>query len=87
MAAPVLSTTTPATLTKMMVGVVNFRWVSHTGSAGDHCVVTDINGNVLFESYAQGIDFIDAQRFDPIPLVNGLIVSIIDSGTIYVEYK
>ena len=57
------------------------RWVGGT-TAGHTATVTDTAGNVLFTSEADGANFLDIQPVYQIR--NGIVVSALGSGTLYV---
>ena len=63
------------------LSVESIRWVGGS-TAGHSCIVTDGAGNVLFESVADAANFIDA--YPIFKAVNGIIVSTLGSGTVYV---
>ena len=68
-----------AVLGKMKIDFI--RWVGAT-TAGHSCILKDTAGNVLFESEADGANFIDVHS---LPLVvDGIDVDTMDSGTLYI---
>ncbi len=66
--------------TRMFVTML--RWVSKGAVSGDDMSLTDTAGNVLWESVADGTNFIDAH-----PLfkhIDGVIAATLDSGELYI---
>ena len=64
---------------RLHIGMI--RWINGA-AADDECEITDIAGNVLFNSIADGANFIDLH-----PLykwVDGVILSKRDSGTVFI---
>jgi hypothetical protein len=59
------------------------RWVGAT-TAGHSLVVNDADGNVIWESEADGANFIDILPFWR--RVNGVTVNTIDSGNLFIYY-
>jgi hypothetical protein len=57
------------------------RWIGGT-TAGHSCILKDGNGNVLFESEADGANFLDLMPI--FRAVDGLDVDTLDSGSLYV---
>lgn len=53
------------------------KWIGAT-TAGHKCVVTDTAGNKIFDSEANGANFIDFQMVDS--TVTGIKVADLDSG-------
>jgi hypothetical protein len=84
LAGPVWKVDTAATLVAGPVRVSRFRWVGAT-TAGHTCVVTDTAGHVVFSSVATAANFAEDKALD-VPLVNGLIVTTIASGILYIEF-
>ena len=68
-----------------MTAITSIRWVSKTASQDDHCQITDSASNVIYDDYATGADYTDSQRYEKQPMVNGIVVAAIDSGTVYIE--
>lgn len=62
--------------------VKSLRWVSVSAAAGHKVEVEDSDGNVIFESVADGANFVDSVDIDE--KVNGVVVSDLDSGSLYV---
>jgi len=60
--------------------VTMLRWVNAT-AADQELSVTDTTGNVLWESVADGANFIDAHPL--FKMVDGIIVATMGSGTFY----
>lgn len=75
------------TITTMQVAVARIRWVSSAAAQGDTCVVEDAVGNVVFESEATGADFSDEIELGKVPLINGLKVSTLTSGNLYIYLR
>jgi hypothetical protein len=64
-----------------LVNVKHFRWVGAI-SSGHKCTVKTINGDVVFDSSADGSNFIDVHPF--YKFMNGINIYALDSGTLYV---
>lgn len=63
--------------------VTTIRWVN--GSTADHqCIVTDSDDNVVFDSVADGPNFIDIHPI--FRQMNGIKISTLDSGNVFVYY-
>lgn len=60
------------------------RW-NGAGTAGDLLTVKDTAGNIVFESEADGANFIDLQPI--FRVVKGISVTDMDSGKLYVFYR
>jgi len=61
--------------------VKHFRWVRAT-TAGHLCVIKSTSGDTIYESEADGPRFIDVQPF--YKFTNGIVISSLDSGTLYI---
>jgi hypothetical protein len=61
--------------------VKHFRWVKVVAS-GDQCIVKTSAGDVVFDSEADGANFIDVHPW--YHHVNGIVINKLDSGTLYV---
>lgn len=90
MASKVFSYTTTGTklgslTAPLMLCITSIRYVSATAASGDECKVTDINDNVIYDVFATGANYVDSQRFEKQPMVNGLKVATLTSGTVYIE--
>lgn len=84
----VLDTASGAVLTTMQLFVRAIKWNGGSAAAGgDHAQVTDVNGNVFFDSNTDGANKIDFESFSTQGktgrYMNGLKVSVLDHGTIY----
>lgn len=77
----------PDYITAMQVALVNIRWVAPVASSGAQCKVVDNFGNLIYQAFATGSNFIDAQKFDAWPLLSGFNVVTLDTGTLTVEFK
>ena len=62
-------------------------WVSKAASAGDDCVLSDSKGRVVWESVASGSNYVEREHFVSLSQVDGLTVTTLDSGTIYVYLR
>lgn len=49
-------------------------------AAGDHLTITDINGKILVDTRADSPN--DYQRFGKLGWVNGIVLTVLDSGTL-----
>ncbi len=58
----------------------SLRWIGAT-AAGHRCSVTDTSGNVLFESEADGANFLDGWVFAHL-WANGVTVATMQSGAL-----
>jgi hypothetical protein len=61
--------------------VKHFRWVKAT-SATHQCIVKSTAGDVVFDSEADGANFIDVHPW--YHFVNGIYIQQLDSGILYV---
>jgi len=61
-----------------------FRWVVPTGVSGDRCLLKSTAGTVLFDSYADGANYIDIAPY--YGWVDGLNLETISKGTLYVVF-
>ena len=59
-----IDTASAAMVTIEKIKVKAIRWVYEGASAGDNCVVQDASGNVLWESSATGVNFIDSDLIE-----------------------
>ena len=83
-----IATTTVSTIMTGQAFVTLFRWVSENAAQNDHLVVEDTAGNVVFESYAAGADWIDGQSISKEQMAfYGLKVTTISSGTLYTHLR
>lgn len=67
---------------RFQVGMI--RW-SNGNAADDECEITDKDGNVYFNSIADGPNFIDLHPL--FKQMNGIIVSILSSGTVFIYLR
>ena len=74
-------------VSSMQLRISRIRWVSKTASAGDTCVLSDSAGQVIFESSATGADWSDETDMKDVQMVNGLAVTTLTSGNVYVTLK
>ena len=58
------------------------RWVGAT-AAGHKCLITNLNGDTLWKSEADGPNFIDGWVFD-YKWTNGIVMASMNSGTVQV---
>lgn len=67
--------------------VFNITWIRWNGAAaaGDLLQVTDTIGNVIFESEADGANFIDIQPI--FRIFRGVKIPNLDSGKVYIFYR
>ena len=77
----ILKSTTALDAQTGMLHVGYIRWINGA-AADDECEVTDTAGNVLFNSIADGANFIDLHPL--FKWVNGVIISTLDSGTVFI---
>ena len=68
--------------TDVVEGVI--RWVSPTANAGDQVVITDKNGDMVWESVATGANYVEETPFSL--SANGFELTTIDSGRVYVYF-
>lgn len=69
-------------LTGLVVDVNYLHWVSKGAIAGDDLLVSDVNGDIIWEEVADGANY--SKLFVLKHPVNGLVVTTMDSGTLYV---
>lgn len=62
--------------------ITMLRWISKDAVADHDMSLTDGSGNVLWESVADGADFIDAHPL--FKRVDGIIAATLDSGELYI---
>lgn len=70
------------------LAISTIEWIGAT-TAGHRAVVKDKDGNVMWESFANGSNFIDRKAFDSYPFSKfqrGLIVDTLGSGKLYITY-
>ena len=72
----------PPTTEKLLIKYI--RWVGAT-TAGHSLVVNDTNGDMIFESVADGANFIDVHPI--FEIIDGVVVATMQSGTLYVFYR
>jgi hypothetical protein len=58
------------------------RWVGAT-AAGDKCLFTNLNGDIVWRSEADGPNFVDGWVFDS-KWMNGAVMSSMNSGTMQI---
>jgi hypothetical protein len=69
-----------------MLCVTSIRVVfSISAAAGNECQIQDSQGNVIYDVFATGADYVDSQRYEKMPMVNGLVVQTLANCTVYVE--
>lgn len=75
---------TIGTVSEEVTYIEGIRWVG--GSAAGHQLqLSDVDGNIVWESIANGANFVDESH---IPLkTNGLTLLTRGSGTVYVYHK
>jgi len=77
---------TAAVITTDIMRIKKLRWIGGT-TAGHVCRVEDNNGERIWESAANGANFVDESGFDDKgEQFPGLEVATIDSGILYVHY-
>lgn len=76
---------TTATLVAGPVRPSRFRWVGGT-TAGHTCVVTDTAGRTIFTAVATAANYTEDKAIT-VPMVNGLIVTTLASGVLYIEFE
>lgn len=59
----------------------SLRWTGAT-TAGHACIITDLDGGILFKSEANGAHFIDGWVFPRGQVVNGIMFTALDSGEV-----
>lgn len=77
----VLKMTAAADAQTGMLHVGYIRWING-GAADDECEITNTAGDILFNSIADGANFIDLHPL--FQWVNGVIVSTLSSGTVFI---
>lgn len=89
-ANPIVVTTASATpIMKGQAFVTLFRYVgATTTAAGDECKVTDVAGNVIFDTIAPGAEWVDGQSISKEQMAFfGLVVPTLTSGTLYIHLR
>jgi hypothetical protein len=76
-----LTFTDPADVLTREINPASLRWTGAT-TTGHKCVVTDLDGGILFESEANGAHFIDGWVFPRGQVVNGIMFTFLESGHI-----
>jgi len=85
----VIDTASGTLITAEDVYLDAIRWVGAT-TAGHQCVIQDGNSNVIFESLANGANFIDERSFGaeytgPRRVIAGIKVTTLGSGKVYLH--
>lgn len=62
------------------------RWVAEGAVAGNNVVLTDRNGNKVWESTATAANFTDQTNLEN-DFRNGLILTVMDAGTLYLYHS
>ncbi len=76
---------TAAVITTDRIRVRALRWVDGT-TAGHTCLIEDSNGEQIWQSHANGDNFIDGQDYGREGKdFQGFELSAIDSGNLYVD--
>jgi hypothetical protein len=65
------------------VNRVKIRWVDAAGTIGDNLLISDADGNKVWESVAQTANCVDEGVLDLKGPVN-LVLTTIDAGTLYI---
>ena len=83
----IIDTASGSAILTSMAQVRSFRWTGGT-TAGHSCVVQDQNGKVVWDSFANGANFLDEKVFEERHgrTVNGLIVPTLGSGKLYIDF-
>ena len=66
------------------IRVKGLRWVG-ASNAGDSCIIKDTNGCIVWESVANGANFIESDA--PSFTINGFVLDTISTGRLYVEVQ
>ena len=82
---PVWIIDTPATLYTKLILVKGIRWVSKAAVMGDDVEIKDGAGHVIWTSIATGPNYVEADSM--LRIVEGLVVSVLDSGKLYLELR
>jgi hypothetical protein len=75
------------TITTNVVAIARVRWVSSAAAQNDGCVLKDTAGNIIFESFATGADWIDEVEMGKVPPVLGLQLTTFASGHLYIYLR
>jgi len=82
----VLDTPGGGTITTNVLHLKKLRWVGAT-AAGHQCVLTDQSGNVFWESFAAGANYVEETDFSTYNqkgnTLNGIRLTILGSGRLY----
>lgn len=62
------------------MNLASLRWEGAT-TAGHACIITDLTGNPLFRSHANGANFVDGWVFGK-KSVDGIVFVSLDSGVV-----
>ena len=89
----VVDTAAAGSLTADRMRVRSFRWAGAT-TAGHKVIVKDDAGDVMWESFAPGANFIEAESFGGGRGIDsgggkdcgGIAVTTLDSGKLYIAY-
>ncbi|MEE9586109.1 MAG: hypothetical protein V3W09_04335 [Nitrososphaerales archaeon] len=67
--------------------IKSVRWVAEAGVAGNNISIVDPQntGETLWESVVSGANYVEAQLSET-RWANGFRVSVLDSGTLYINY-
>lgn len=80
---PVWKIDTVGVLAAKLVHVRGIRWVSKSATAGDDVEIKDASGRVIWASVASGSNYVEADN--ALRAVYGFEVTVLDSGTLYLE--
>lgn len=73
---------TAAVITTDKVRVKSLRWYTKSATAGDDISVEDAHGEKIWESVADGSNYVEAQLIEED--FEGFELAVIDSGVLYV---
>lgn len=78
-----VDTASATAITRNTVRLSGVSWVSKSATAGDDVTITDLNGRNVWVSVASGSNY--RERDAPMRVCAGLVVTVLDSGTLYLE--
>lgn len=81
----IIDTASATPITEDDVYIQALRWVSTAASAGDEVVVTNADGDTVWQSFATGANYIEESQV-PLRITDGLAVPTLDSGILYLYH-
>lgn len=72
-------------LTTERVKITGIRWVGATAAAG-RATLTDNSCNTIWTSVAGGSSYVEADHLQTNRLYKGLVLTVLHSGVLYIEF-